>query len=232
MIWMYTGTPGSGKSLHAAKDILEASFRNQQVIANFPIRPTKKQRKKGKLPLYWDNSEITVSRLMEYAMENHVRGKEGQTLLIIDECAILFNCRAFNEKGRAEWCKFFSQHRKYGYNIILITQWDRMLDRQIRVMAEYNVVHRKANNFQLIGLLLTLLRIKFFVAVEMWYGVNEVTSRQFFIYRKKYATIYDSYATFAEFGEAGSAAAADGDGGQGDPAPAGGAELSGDECAG
>jgi zona occludens toxin (predicted ATPase) len=223
---MYTGTPGSGKSLHAAQEILDASLRGQQVIANFPIKPTKKQQRTGKLPLYWDNGDITVKRLIQYARKNHKRGKEGQTLLIIDECAILFNCRAFNAKGREQWVKFFSQHRKYGYNIIMITQWDRMLDRQIRVMAEYNVVHRKVNNFRLIGLLLTMCRIKLFVAIEMWYGVNEITTRSFFRFRRKLADMYDSYAEFHGWDEEEGelepeeAVPGAGSGGQGDP-PAG-----------
>ena len=226
MIWMYTGTPGSGKSLHAAKEILDASMRGQQVIANFPIKPTKKQSRTGKLPLYWDNGEITVKQLIQYARKNHKRGKEGQTLLIIDECAILFNCRAFNAKGREQWVKFFSQHRKYGYNIIMITQWDRMIDRQIRVMAEYNVVHRKVNNFRFIGFLLTVLRIKMFVAIEMWYGINEITSKTFFRYKRKLADMYDSYAEFHGWeDEVAWDGPADGGGGQGDPPPADGAAL-------
>jgi zona occludens toxin (predicted ATPase) len=227
---MYTGTPGSGKSLHANQDVLDASLRGQQVIANYPIKPTKKQKRTGKLPLYWDNGDITVKKLVQYARKNHKRGKEGQTLLVIDECSILFNCRAFSAKGREQWVKFFSQHRKYGYNIILITQWDRMLDRQIRVMAEYNVIHRKVNNFHFIGMLLTLCRIKLFVAIEKWYGVNEVTSKTFFRYRKKLANMYDSYAEFHGWGDDDDAfgtseeVPAAGGGGQGDPPPGGGTD--------
>jgi hypothetical protein len=227
MIWMYTGTPGSGKSLHSVQDILDASFRGQQVIANFPVFPTKKQQRTGKLPLYWDNGDITVKKLVRYARKNHKKGKEGQTLLIIDECAILFNCRAFNAKGRMEWLRFFSQHRKYGYNIIMITQWDRMIDRQIRVMAEYNVVHRSVNNFRFIGMLLTMFRIKMFAAITKWYGNGEVTGKSFFRGKKKLYKMYNSYAEFCGWDdedddEEDEAAAADGCGGQGVPAPAGG----------
>jgi len=206
-----------------------SSFRGQQVITNFPITPTKKQKRTGKLPLYWDNGDITVKKLVRYARKNHKRGKEGQALLVIDESAILFNCRAFNAKGREQWVKFFSQHRKYGYNIILITQWDRMLDRQIRYCAEYEVVHRRVNGFRFIGLLLTLCRIKMFAAIEKVYGSNEVNSKMFFLGNKRLYDLYDSYAEFQgwedddEFGPEEAVPAAGG-GGQGDPPPGGGTD--------
>ena len=229
MIWLYTGRPRSGKSLHAARDILDASLNGQQVIANFAIKPTKKQIRTGKLPLYWENDEITVKRLISYAKENHKYGKEGQTLLIIDECGILFNCRAFNTKGRNEWVKFFSQHGKYGYNIILIAHWDRMIDKQIRIMAEYNVIHRRANNFRFIGVLLTMLRIKMFVAIELWYGTDEVNRKEFFVYKRKLGNMYDSYAEFHSWDDDDAAkqsprnAPPDGGGEQGAPPPSDGA---------
>jgi len=201
MIWLYTGTPGSGKSLHAARQILQASTFNTQVIANFALRPTKKQLRKGKEPIYWDNEEISVKRLLRYSKKNHKHGVEGQALLVIDECQIMFNCRAFNVKGRNEWVNFFSQHRKFGYNIILITQYDRMIDRQIRAMVEYQTKHRCINNRGIIGQLLTIFRIRLFVAIEIWYGMNQINSKRFYTYRRRWANIYDSYANFEGFGE-------------------------------
>ena len=79
-------------------------------------------------------------------MDNHKIGKEGQTLVVIDECQIIFNCRDFGRKDRNAWVTFFAQHRKLGFNVILITQSDRMLDRQIRSLVEEEVKHRKLNN--------------------------------------------------------------------------------------
>lgn len=37
MIEMYTGTPGSGKSLHCAKEIYQSISWGHDVIANFDI---------------------------------------------------------------------------------------------------------------------------------------------------------------------------------------------------
>ena len=37
MIYFYSGTPGSGKSLHVAQDIYQYLQRGKNVIANFDI---------------------------------------------------------------------------------------------------------------------------------------------------------------------------------------------------
>lgn len=95
------------------------------------------------------------------------------------------------------WATFFTQHRKYGYNIILITQFDRLIDRQIRGVVEYEVIHRKVSNFKTIGFFLGLLfRGNVFIAVRRWYCIKEKIDSEFFVLRKKYASLYDSYKIF------------------------------------
>lgn len=205
MIWLYTGTPGSGKSLHCAKEIYGRLKRGQAIIANFDINltvfPQKKRKKLGNF-CHVDNSELNPDLLMEYAVTWHKRNTnghivEGQTLLVIDECQILFNSRDWQAKDRMNWATFFTQHRKYGFNIILITQFDRLIDRQIRCLVEYQVMHRKISNFQFIGMLIGLLfRGNIFIAITTWYGVNEKIDSEIFVMRPRYAAIYDSYKIF------------------------------------
>lgn len=195
MIYLYSGTPGSGKSLHVARDIynrLNLRKKNNRVIANFMINE-KMIKGKGAEFIYKDNSELSVSYLVQFAMDNHKLGKENQTLVVVDECQVVWNAREWQQNSdRMEWIKFFTQHRKLGYNFIVISQNDRMIDRQIRALFEYNVIHRKLNNFK-IG---KLLPFKTFIAVEYWYGVNEKLGVEFFTYRKKWGKFYDSYGTF------------------------------------
>lgn len=200
MIWLYSGTPGSGKSYHAVADAVKklGQRSKNRVIANFPLQG---KRITARFE-YWDNSEITISRLMEYARKYHKVGLEGQCLLIIDEAQCIFNSRDWNGKGiihgalkrtpdtRMDWIKFFSQHRKFGFNIILVAQSDKMLDKQIRSLIEYDVKHVKVNNgfffFVPTG----------FLAIEKWYGQRVVLGRQIIWYRKRIAALYDSYALF------------------------------------
>lgn len=207
MIELYTGTPGSGKSLHCAKIIYNRINRGKTVIANFDINLTifnKKGRGRRKIGefIYLDNSELSPDILMEYAVNNHRRStsghiSEGQTLLVIDECQILFNSRDWQAKDRMKWATFFTQHRKYGFNIILITQFDRLIDRQIRSLVEYQVIHRKASNYKTLGFFIGLLfKGNVFVAVTQWYGVREKIDSEFFVLCRKYARLYDSYKIF------------------------------------
>ena len=148
--------------------------------------------KKSKF-IYRDNFDLTVEFLLSYAFENHTLGVENQTLVVVDECSVIWNSRSWmKDADRMEWLKFFVQHRKLGYNFILISQTDRQIDRQIRSLFEYEVKHRKVNNFK-IG---RLLPIPAFAAITYWYGLNERLGVEFFTYRKKWSKFYDSYGTF------------------------------------
>lgn len=195
MIHFYSGTPGSGKSLHVARDIYNRLNYNKKypnVICNFNININMIKNKKAKF-IYKDNSDLTVDFLVKYAIENHVLGKENQTLVVVDECSVIWNARSWQSSfNRDEWLKFFVQHRKLGYNFILISQNDRQIDRQIRSLFEYNIIHRKINNFK-IG---KLFPFPVFIAVTYWYGVNERLNSEIFLYRKKWGKLYDSYGTF------------------------------------
>lgn len=211
MIYLYSGTPGSGKSYHAVADIRAKLARRDKnrVIANFPLGVSSDHFE------YWDNSDICIASLVAYAQQHHVRGVEGQCLVVIDEAQCIFNSRDWNGKGiihsalkrdpdsRMDWIKFFSQHRKLGFNIILIAQSDKMLDKQIRALIEYDVKHIKMNN----GFFFFLPTS--FLAVEKWYGQHMTLGRQVIWYRKRIAALYDSYAMFD--------ALADADGAQGEP---------------
>lgn len=89
-----------------------------------------------------------------------------------------------------DWIKFFSQHRKFGFNVILIAQSDKMLDKQIRSLIEYDVKHIKMNN----GFFFFLPTS--FLAVEKWYGQRMKLGSQVIWYHKRIAALYDSYALF------------------------------------
>ena len=60
--------------------------------------------------------------------------------------------------------------------MILISQSDRMLDRQIRALIETEVRHRKLNNYGFGGMFLTLLTFgrTWFIAIDYWYGGNRL----------------------------------------------------------
>lgn len=196
MITFYSGTPGSGKSLHMAKEIYSAlTFKKRAVIGNFPLDYnviTNNGKKKAAQYYYVPNEELTPDYLYNYALENHELGKEKQTLVCIDECQLLFNPREHTKKDRLPWIRFFTEHRRLGFDFILVSQMDSLVDRQIRGLFEYEVKHRKLNNFG--GFV--LLPFQTFVAITYWYPIREKLERSVFRYKKFYGQMYDSGVIF------------------------------------
>lgn len=200
MIYLYTGTPGSGKSLDVANEIYKANLINKTVICNFPINEKALKKRKNKESfIYKNNLELSPKYLIDFSKENCVKGKENQVLLIIDEAQVLFNAREWNVKDRKEWCEFFQLHRHYGYKIILVTQFDRLIDRQIRSLVEYEIIHRKLNNYGFVGSLLGIVTLStLFVRIEYWYGMKQKISSSFYRGNKRLYKLYDSYISFNE----------------------------------
>ena len=201
MISFYSGTPGSGKSLQMAHEVVDWIKKyKKNVIANTVIdRNYILKKKKGGLFFYIENDKLTTDFLYKYALKFNEMGVEHQCLLVIDEAQVKFSPTAVklssqdNPRYRQDWLEFFTHHRHLGFDILIISQFDRLIDPQIRCCFEFNYVHRKANNFGFIGMLLTIFRIPLFVQIQYWYGVNQVSGKKFFTYSKKYSKIYNSY---------------------------------------
>lgn len=237
MIYFYTGTPGSGKSLHMASEIYDAMWKGQNVIANFAInedyfKDAKHPERLGKF-IYVSNREwltngytdrVTVNPadggrlkgvipqghytyldgLYSYALQFHKRNKKGlieehQTLLVLDECQELFNNRNWAKSDRLDWIAFFREHRKYGYDVYLISQDDKVIDKQVRNLLQYKVEHRSVKNYKLAGRLLAFLRGgELFVWILSNYQIRGKEARicsEFFT-GKKFYEFYNSYQTF------------------------------------
>lgn len=199
MITLYTGTPGSGKSYHVVTTALRNLLMKRFVIANFALKFTEKQLKRGydKRFFYYPNEKITINELVLFALDNDMieKQKESQCLVIIDEAGGRFNCRDFGKSDRAEWIDFFSQHRKLGFDFVLVAQNDRMIDRQIRGYIETEIRHRKVNNFGPFW----ILPFPAFVAIEYWYTAKQRVGAEYFLFRKKVALQYDSMKMFSGF---------------------------------
>lgn len=197
MIYLYSGTPGSGKSLHAARLIRDhLRLRKLPVVANFDINPATKGYQRF---TYLPNSDLHPDYLVMMADEfwqgRPVR--EDSILLVVDEAQLVYNSRAWSQGERMAWIEFFSQHRHFGFKVVLLAQFDRMLDRQIRCLIEIEVNHRKLGSMGWKGLLLSLpFRGRVFIAVSYYYGLREKVGCEFVLPRKAYYRLYDSYNRF------------------------------------
>ena len=201
MIELYSGTPGSGKSLHSAKVIRERlQEKGRIVIGNFPINKRAIKKMQG-VYIFVDNDRLTPERLIRFSLHlsAHLgrRLKEGEVLLIIDEAQLIFNSREWQRLAKTGWLSFFSQHRHLGYDIILAAQFDRMLDRQVRCLIEYEYVHRKISRAGRFGSFLGFLtRGSLFVYIKRWYPIHEKVDTTFFLGTSKLYDLYDSYILF------------------------------------
>ena len=115
----------------------------------------------------------------QFLKRNH-RGQiiEHQAIIVLDECQELFNSRSWNRQDRLEWCSFFRQHGKYGYDVYLISQDDKVIDKQIRNILQYEFEHRCVNNYKFFGKLLGIMAGgKLFCCVQRMYGVKSKDAR-------------------------------------------------------
>ena len=142
--------------------------------------------------------QLTVDYLVEFAIRHHKKGVKAQTLIVIDEASIKFNSREFNNKDRMEWIKFLANHRHFNFDIILIAQQDRMIDRQIRSCIETEYKHRALKNYGFAGALLNLLFHGCYMCIEYWYPVKSRVGSDFGVFNARIANCYDTMGLFVD----------------------------------
>lgn len=202
MIEFYSGTPGSGKSLHVAEKLYYWVRAGLSAVGNFDINLDRIKTRHKKEYVFKRNDELTPEFLISYAndqIKKKGKVKEDSILLVIDECQLMFNARDWTKQGRGEWLHFFTLHRHLGYKIILVAQFDRMIDRQVRSLIEYEYIHRKVSNFGIKGKIVSALALgNLFVCVKVWYPMKEKVGSEFFKAHKRYYSLYDTYALFEQ----------------------------------
>lgn len=203
-VTLYTGTPGSGKSYHVISDVMHYLRLGKPVIANFQlnfsaIKSDKKRKRCIDNFHYVKNNDLTVDFLVNFSMQyfKDKKIKESQILLVIDEAQLMFNSREYARSNRMQFISFFSQHRKLGYECILVCQYDRMLDRQIRAIVEYEKLHRKLNNFSIFW----ILPFTVFTCTQFWYSIRQKTGNvDLIIYNPLKAKLYNTFTLFEGVG--------------------------------
>lgn len=184
MITCYTGKPGSGKTLDVMIDISNYLKHKRYIMCNFPV-------KAPDFVKVVSSSAVTPKVIMEFFEGLRVSGKEGEFLLVLDEAQTIFNSRTWAHNSKAGWIDFFTQHRKLGFEIILICQSIDMLDKQIRACVEYEVVHRRYSRFGIFGAFFALF-FGDFIRIKKWYGMKDIIKRESFRPSKKIFGMYDT----------------------------------------
>lgn len=170
MILLLTGTPGSGKSAAAVDMGLEHVCNGGVVLSNFELTSDwydqlarwhcstwfslSSRRRRGSMlrDRWWswrslDELWDVPDQFGQYLSAGMRRQFEGRYLLIIDEAQLIFNSRSWQRNF--PWIEFFSQHRKLGYDVILIAHDDQMIDSQIRAFIEIRIQLRNMRHIYL-----------------------------------------------------------------------------------
>ena len=225
MIELWSGTPGSGKSASVTVYALDFIRRGGVVLANFSLadnwcdvwadhtiigRFSKSYHKKQVDILknrWWVFSDLddvwAFSKQYEQYLSKKMKKQfEGRCLLIIDECQLLFNAR--NWSKNMGWIEFFSQHRKLGFDILLIAHSVEMVDSQCRNYIEYVVklrnLYRVKIPFIQIPLSYLFLAKNLFFAKWYYFGVGVLTGEcwknRLLPLKKWQAGLYESMRIF------------------------------------
>lgn len=226
MIYFVNGRPGGGKSLYMAEKIYKIMKRGINVIANFEInmdyfKKCRHPEKLGKF-IYVSNEELTtqaylnidprkkkfsyIDGLWGYALNFHDltdQGRDLQTIVVLDECGLLFNSRTFSARDRLSWLDLFVNHRKLKYDFYLVAQDEKQIDKQIREMFQKEVECRDISRMKIFGKILSLLAGgSLFVRINRDYtlmsGFSKKNARESACYYtgRKYFKFYDSYKLF------------------------------------
>lgn len=150
MIYIITGKPGSGKTFFTSLDIRFWLREGYIVLSNIVVYPLT-IRFLGKT-LYSDvrdfeekyfylNEDFEVEELLYFSKEK-LGNKiiEGKIKLVLDEVLTLITRRQYVEQGlKKKFIRFLTQHRKYGYDVYMISQSIKDIDGIIRSLVDINI---------------------------------------------------------------------------------------------
>jgi Zonular occludens toxin (Zot) len=130
--------------------------------------------------------------------------KEGRGVMVLDEAHNWMNARTWDSDGesdskkeavqrRLKVVRFFSQHRKLGWTVHLITQDENNVDRQVRTLFECLVRLRNLRNFKVMGI--RPIPVNLFLAIWQWNDPSKsILRRETRRLNRRVAGLYDSMA--------------------------------------
>jgi Zonular occludens toxin (Zot) len=136
--------------------------------------------------------------------------REERGVAVLDESHIWMNSRTWDQDERGEGLsrtqavqrrlsitRFFAQHRKLGWKVILIAQQAGLLDNQVRGLYEYHVHLRNLRRLKSWWNPLRFLPVNVFTAITTWHDSAATRcGAEVFLLDKKVAALYDTMATF------------------------------------
>lgn len=194
-IEFYTGTPGAGKSYHVVQRIYSWNKLKKPVISN--IRLNTENLLHPDLYFFIDSFDIkeaSILSVVEPYLESGI--KEHSFLVVLDECQLFLNSRDFHRYDRKDWLHFFSVHRHLGFDVILVTQDISFVDKQVRLLADYDIQHIAAGKIKFFKFLEFFLRHKIFVFRCKHIQTKSCSGVTWCLGRKRVYALYDTFQSF------------------------------------
>jgi hypothetical protein len=218
VIALVTGTPGAGKSYYTVCQIIEALEAGKFVATNVELAPGWEHKVANHHPLRWlipgrrrrlaasYRERVYISPDLDELFRLRLAGrKEGRGWMILDEAHNWMNARTWDSdedgqstkaeavRRRLQVVRFFSQHRKLGWDIFLISQDEKNIDRQVRSLFEYHIKLKNLRRMKVAGIPISPFNI--FLAVWMWHdGAKSIVKRQARRLVRWKARLYDTMA--------------------------------------
>lgn len=210
-ITLLSGTPGSGKSLDAARLMMKdlTPGHKTYVITNIPVRLDMIQDESKSRYCYLDSDKFNNAKniedeIIKYWSNNTAKSRkeaEGRIKIYWDECQMQLNSRCWMQNQKKGWPRFFQIHRHYGVSMVLIAQMQSMLDKQVRGCIEYDIVHRKIENAGLGGWFISrFFNGGLFIRCYIWNTTRKQFQQELFMYKRRYGDFFDTFQLFGETG--------------------------------
>lgn len=205
MIALVTGPPGAGKSYYCVRTIVDQLEAGKVVVTNVALVDDWAERlaranifrrlwpgRCAKAAADFRRRLFVITDLPELFRVRVAGRGEGRAVAVLDEAHNWMNARAWNEGGRMDVVRWFTQHRKLGFDVYLITQDALNIDRQVRDLFEYHVRLKNLRKFKVGGI--PLFPMNLFLAVWGWHdGAKSIVRRQMYLLNGT-ARLYDSMA--------------------------------------
>jgi hypothetical protein len=134
--------------------------------------------------------------------------RESRGVMVLDEAHNWLNARTWDQdeagreltraqavQARLAVVRLFSQHRKLGWDVKLLTQDEGNLDNQVRRNFEYHTHLKNLRRYRVFGLV-PVVPVNVFVAITTWHdNARSRVGTRTFLLNRKLARCYDTMAT-------------------------------------
>jgi zona occludens toxin len=189
LITLITAPPGGGKSYYAVRRVADGIMEGKPVAGNVRLVDGWERKIAGRNWVLWVRPFKRRWFLANAATLYHFTedldelfrlrlGGEGESRgrMVLDEGHNWMNARSWSAGDRARIVRFFSQHRKLGWDVDLIAQHAEMIDKQVRNLCEYIVYLRNMKKASWGGV--RIFPFNLFLAVTTWHAAQRVVVKR------------------------------------------------------